>query len=346
MCSIMGVKGHSLPLDKFREFFERTKSRGPDMTRVEKLKGGIIGFHRLAIMGLHPEGMQPFTLGTKKVVCNGEIYGFRPLKEMLIKKGYVFTSDSDSELLLPLYKEYGTEMFKILDAEYALLIYDEQTKDFIAARDPIGIRPLFFGYQKDGEIAFASEAKNLVGLVEEVLPFPPGYYYKDGVFTEYADVTAVKEYIKGDLDEICRNIREKLIKGIEKRLDSDAPVGFLLSGGLDSSLVCAVAAKLSDKPLRTFSIGMDKDAIDLKYARKVADYIGSQHTEVIISEKDVLEALPTVVELLGTWDITTIRASIGMHRSARSTSYMCSSLIRFSASHWNSAGEGAKSVYL
>lgn len=313
MCSIMGVKGHSLPLDKFREFFERTKSRGPDMTRVENLKGGIIGFHRLAIMGLHPEGMQPFALDGKTVVCNGEIYGFRPLKEMLIKKGYVFTSDSDSELLLPLYKEYGTEMFKMLDAEYALLIYDEQTEDFIAARDPIGIRPLFFGYQKDGEIAFASEAKNLVGLVEEVLPFPPGYYYKNGVFTEYADVTAVKEYVKGDLDEICRNIREKLIKGIEKRLDADAPVGFLLSGGLDSSLVCAVAAKLSDKPLRTFSIGMDKDAIDLKYARKVADYIGSQHTEVIISEKDVLAALEPVVHLLGTFDITTIRASIGMY---------------------------------
>ena len=100
MCSIMGVKGHSLPLDKFKEFFERTKSRGPDMTEIDEVKGGIIGFHRLAIMGLHPEGMQPFTLGSKKVVCNGEVYGFRPLKEELIQKGYSFTSDSDSEILL------------------------------------------------------------------------------------------------------------------------------------------------------------------------------------------------------------------------------------------------------
>jgi len=313
MCSIMGVKGHSLSLDGFKELFEKTKSRGPDMTEIDEVKGGIIGFHRLAIMGLHPEGMQPFTLGKKKVVCNGEVYGFRPLKEALIEKGYAFTSDSDSEILLPLYEEHGTDMFGMLDAEYALLIYDDETEDFIAARDPIGIRPLFYGYQADGEIAFASEAKNLVGLVDEILPFPPGYYYKDGVFTRYACVTKVDKYIKDDLDVICANIHDKLVKGIEKRLDADAPVGFLLSGGLDSSLVCAVAQKLSSHPIKTFAIGMDVDAIDLKYARQVADYIGSDHTEVIISKEDVLAALEPVVHLLGTFDITTIRASIGMY---------------------------------
>ena len=313
MCSIMGVKGHSLPLDKFKEFFERTKSRGPDMTEVEEVKGGIIGFHRLAIMGLHPEGMQPFTLGSKKVVCNGEVYGFRPIKEMLISKGYTFTSDSDSEILLPLYAEVGDAMFKMLDAEYALLIYDDEREDFIAARDPIGIRPLFYGYQKSGDIAFASEAKNLVGLVDKVFPFPPGHYYKNGAFVCYNDVTKVEKVVRADLDEICANIHDKLVKGIEKRLDADAPVGFLLSGGLDSSLVCAVAQKLSDKPIKTFAIGMDIDAIDLKYARQVADYIGSDHTEVIISKSDVLAALEEVVHLLGTFDITTIRASIGMY---------------------------------
>ena len=114
-------------------------------------------------------------------------------------------------------------------------------------------------------------------------------------------------------EEVCPKLRRLLMDGVEKRLDADAPVGFLLSGGLDSSLVCAIAQKLLNHPIRTFAIGMDIDAIDLKYARMVADYIGSEHTEVIISEKDVLEALPTVVELLGTWDITTIRASIGMY---------------------------------
>ena len=116
-----------------------------------------------------------------------------------------------------------------------------------------------------------------------------------------------------DLETACDKIREKLITGIRKRLDADAPVGFLLSGGLDSSLVCAVAARVSNKPIRTFSIGMDIDAIDLKYARQVADYLGADHTEVIITRDDVLEALPQVVALLGTYDITTIRASIGMY---------------------------------
>ena len=114
-------------------------------------------------------------------------------------------------------------------------------------------------------------------------------------------------------DAVCHRLHDLLIEGVRKRLDADAPLGFLLSGGLDSSLVCAIARKILNRPIRTFAIGMDTDAIDLKYARMVADFIGSAHTEVIISEKDVLQALPQVVKILGTWDITTIRASIGMY---------------------------------
>ena len=202
-------------------------------------------------------------------------------------------------------------MFRELDAEFAMILYDG--KELIAARDPIGIRPLYYGYDSDGAILFASEAKNLVGLCERILPFPPGHYYKDGRFVCYRDPAAVQKVSSDDLETACGHIHDKLVAGIEKRLDADAPVGFLLSGGLDSSLVCAVAARLSRKPIKTFSIGMDLDAIDLKYARQVADYIGSDHTEVIITKDDVLEALPHVVELLGTFDITTIRASIGMY---------------------------------
>lgn len=121
------------------------------------------------------------------------------------------------------------------------------------------------------------------------------------------------EICQDDLEQVCANIREKLVIGIEKRLVADAKVGFLLSGGLDSSLVCAVAARKSKTPIRTFAIGMQKDAIDLKYAKEVADYIGSEHTEVIITKEDVLSALEDVIGLLGTFDITTIRASIGMY---------------------------------
>lgn len=313
MCSIMGYIGSRLTDDEFKLGFERTVSRGPDMSKVVKLNNGLLGFHRLAIMGLTDKGMQPFTYKNNMLVCNGEIYGFRPIKDELIKKGYTFESDSDCEILLPLYEQYGIGMFNMLDAEFALIIYDGETKDFIAARDPIGIRPLYFGYDEDGGILFASEPKNLVGLADKIMPFPPGHYYKDGRFYCYNDITAVDEVCYDDLETVCKNIHDKLVAGVEKRLDADTPVGFLLSGGLDSSLVCAISAKLLKKPIKTFAIGMSTDAIDLKYAKQVADYIGSDHREIIITKDDVLAALPDVIALLGTYDITTIRASIGMY---------------------------------
>lgn len=312
MCSIMGFSKRSVSFEKMKESFDLTVSRGPDMSRIVETKSGWLCFHRLAIMGITPEGMQPFELGDDYVVCNGELYGFRPVKEALSKK-YRFVSDSDCEILLPLYREYGLEMFSMLDSEFALIIYDGASDSLIAARDPIGIRPLFYGYLEDGSIVFASEAKNLVALGCRSFPFPPGHYYADGKFVRYCDITSVAEYCRDDIDTICAKIRARLISGIEKRLDADVPLGFLLSGGLDSSLVCAVSAKLLGKPIRTFAIGMDKDAIDLKYALEVANYIHSDHTEIIITRDDVLAAIDTVVGILGTYDITTIRASIGMY---------------------------------
>lgn len=312
MCSIMGYCGSNAALDKFRKGFDRTLSRGPDDSRIVDTGNGLLGFHRLAIMGLTPAGMQPFSLGESYLVCNGEIYGFEKIRESLSDR-YAFRSDSDCEILLPLYREYGTEMFRMLDAEFACILYDGETREYIAARDPIGIRPLYYGYDREGTILFASEAKNLVGLCEEIRPFPPGHYYKNGEFICYRDMAKVETVCEDDLETVCKNIHDKLSAGIEKRLVADAKVGFLLSGGLDSSLVCAVAARQSAAPIRTFAIGMSEDAIDLKYAKEVADYIGSQHTEVIITKEDVLAALEEVIYLLGTFDITTIRASIGMY---------------------------------
>ena len=312
MCSIIGYCAKPLDPAAFRAGFARTGSRGPDNTRIVDVGQGVLGFHRLSIMGLHPEGMQPFERNGSFVVCNGEIYGFEKIKAEL-SDDYTFISDSDCEVLLPMYERYGVEMFRMLDAEFACILYDGKKQQFIAARDPIGIRPLYYGYDSAGTIVFASEPKNLVELVEQIFPFPPGHYYADGQFICYRDMSHVAQVCTDDLETVCRNIREKLIAGVEKRLVADAKVGFLLSGGLDSSLVCAIAAKKSKTPIRTFAIGMDIDAIDLKYAKQVADFIGSEHTEVIISEKEVLAALEPVVELLGTFDITTIRASIGMY---------------------------------
>ncbi len=316
MCSIFGVTSKSIDRETLMTCFDRTLSRGPDMSRFEEIPCGYLGFHRLAIMGLDERGMQPFHLDEDVVVCNGELYGFRPLRDRLLSK-YELQSQSDCEILLPLYHEYGVEMFKTLDAEFALILWDGAQGKLIAARDPIGIRPLYYGRLSDGEWAFASEPKNLLGLCETILPFPPGHYWMNGEFIQYADPAYVGYFTMKTEEEVCAKLRRLLMDGVQKRLDADAPVGFLLSGGLDSSLVCAIARKMLGHPIRTFAIGMDVDAIDLKYARMVADYIGSEHTEVIISENDVLEALPKVVELLGTWDITTIRASIGMYLVCR-----------------------------
>ena len=313
MCSIIGYCGPVHDPQAFTEGFAQTVSRGPDDTRIVDTGHGVLGFHRLAIMDLSDDGMQPFELNGDYVVCNGELYGFAAERDLLVKKGYQFTSDSDCEILLPMYREYGTDMFTRLDAEFACVIYDGATGEFIAARDPIGIRPLYYGYDKNGVIVFASEPKNLVGMCEHIMPFPPGCYYKGGEFHRYEDIAAVASVSGDGLEEACKKIREKLIAGVEKRLIADAKVGFLLSGGLDSSLVCAIAARQSKTPIRTFAIGMSKDAIDLKYARQVADFICADHTEVFMTPEDVISYLPDVIRLLGTFDITTIRASMGMY---------------------------------
>ena len=286
MCSILGWCGKGGSEEKVKEALSKTISRGPDDSRIINTGNGWLGFNRLSIMGPAPEGMQPFAYGDHKtlngsghessaevfVVCNGEIYGFRKIKECLLKKGYTFMSDSDCEILPAMYEEYGCECFKMLDAEYALVFYDARNDSYIAARDPIGIRPLYYTVV-DGEYVFASEPKNLTMLKTKIMPFPPGHYFKDGKFICYRDMSDVKEYVKTDIDTVTKNIHDLLIKGVEKRLDADVPVGFLLSGGLDSSLVCGIAASISDRPIKTWAIGMDIDAIDLKYAKEVADFI-------------------------------------------------------------------------
>ncbi len=354
MCSILGYCGKGADEQALRNALLKTRSRGPDGSRLLDIGSGWLGFNRLSIMGLSEEGMQPFLFGEKEtvsfadllpagpgddtseqwtktgkiadpsglgirtaLVCNGEIYGFRPMKSSLEEKGYRFLSDSDCEILPALYREYGTEMFGMLDAEFAMILFDAETGSFLAARDPIGIRPLYYGRTEDGTYVFASEPKMLTELAEKIMPFPPGHYFKDGEFIRYRDMSEVGEYRRDSMDEISRSIHDRLIAGVKKRLDSDTPVGFLLSGGLDSSLVCGIAASLMEKPLETWAIGMDVDAIDLKYARQVADYIHSNHHEVIITKKDVLDALETVIEALGTYDITTIRASVGMYLVCR-----------------------------
>jgi asparagine synthase (glutamine-hydrolysing) len=160
---------------------------------------------------------------------------------------------------------------------------------------------------------FASEMKALSSLCEIVKPFPPGHIYDGDKFICYKDISKVEKHSDHELEEVLVNINRTLTEGVEKRLQSDVPVGFLCSGGLDSSLVCAIAAKMSDKPIRTFAVGIDVDAIDTKYARIVAEYLGADHTEVLFKKQDIFDTLSTLIYNIETYDITTIRASMGMY---------------------------------
>jgi asparagine synthase (glutamine-hydrolysing) len=305
---------HSTDIDSkfFSLMLDKLHHRGPDDTEVVLVKNAMLGFKRLSIMDLSHAGDQPFKLGTQYSLCNGEIYNYQAMKKDIT--GHTFQSGSDCEVLLPYYQQHGIDkLVQTLDAEYAFVIFDDATNSVVAARDQIGIRPLFYGFSKvSGNIAFGSEVKALKSFCNNIKPFPPGHYFKDGKFVCYQDIADVKNYHSHGIDEVCKNMQEKLIAGVLKRMQSDAPVGYLLSGGLDSSLVCAIAQKHSKAPIKTFAIGMSTDAIDLKYAKIVADHIGSEHREIIITRADALRAIRRVIYHLETWDITTIRASIGM----------------------------------
>ncbi len=310
MCGFIFSSAKRLTAE-LQQGFDSLIHRGPDHQSLTVEPSGIWGFHRLSIMDLSSNGNQPFQHDGIQLICNGEVYNYEQLKAML-QSSYTFHSGSDCEVLIPLYQRVGFEiMMKMLDAEFAAVLVDGD--EIWAGRDPIGIRPMFYGYDQQGCIAFASEAKALVPFCREVAPFPPGHYYHDGKFVCYNDIADPKTVLEQDVETIAQNLRAKLEAGVIKRLTADAPLGFLLSGGLDSSLVCAIAQKHSDKPIKTFAVGMDTDPIDLKYAKEVADFLGTEHTEVIMTKDDVLAALEKVIWHLETWDITTVRASIGMY---------------------------------
>jgi asparagine synthase (glutamine-hydrolysing) len=314
MCGFLVVRSEEFELQVFQKALDKAAYRGPDYQHVSIDHGITWGFNRLSIMDLSTNGNQPFVYKDYTLVCNGEIYNYPALKTKL-ESSYTFKSGSDCEVLIPLYEQYGLEILcKYLDAEFALVLYDNKTKQLMAARDPMGIRPMFYGYsKKEHQICFASEAKALFDLCDDIMPFPPGHYYLDGQFVCYNDLSDPKTIVDDDLETIAGKLKTKLEKAVEKRFMSDVPIGYLLSGGLDSSLVCAIGQKLSDKPIRTFAIGMESDPIDLKYAKQVADYLGTEHTEVIMNKEDLYQHLKEVIYHLETFDITTIRASMAMY---------------------------------
>jgi len=294
--------------------FQKIRYRGPDNSVACDLGDkGWMGFHRLKIIDTSDDGNQPLIHRDLHLVANGEVYNYQSLKEQYTDS-YSFQSESDCEVIIPMFMELGMEeTARRLDAEFVCVLYDADVDKYYAARDPVGIRPMFYGYASDGKIMFASEMKALSELCTVVRPFPPGHIYDGEKFISYMDIAKVDQYVEHEMEEVFEHINDLLTKGVEKRLHADVPVGFLLSGGLDSSLVCAIGARMMDKPIRTFAVGIDKDPIDTKYARIVADYLGADHTEVLFTKQDIFDTLSTLIFNLETYDITTIRASMGMY---------------------------------
>lgn len=294
---------------------KKIKYRGPDQSRTLQVGENVyLSFHRLSIMDLSENAMQPFLNKSKDaIVCNGEIYNHKNIREKILSE-YSFISNSDCEVILPLYKKIGLEkLCKNLDGEFAFVIWDREKETFVAARDQIGIRPLFYGRSiENNSLAFSSEVKVLQGFCKDIQPFPPGHYYDGSSFISFDQVHLVKENSKVDKSKALSGIKQLFTDAVVKRMSSDANVGYLLSGGLDSSIVCAIAARHSSAPIKTFAVGIEENPIDTKYARVVADHIGSDHQEILFSKYDLFQTLHDLIYRLETFDITTIRASIGM----------------------------------
>jgi asparagine synthase (glutamine-hydrolysing) len=317
MCGLLAYAGDVHHLPDFEAVFKKLRHRGPDDTEILKINtsDATMCFHRLAIMDPTQKGHQPFVDDStgNVAICNGEIYNYEILKHDY-EATYKFKSQSDCEVLVPMYQDLGIEkLCQNLDAEFALVIWDNAKKKLVAGRDPIGIRPLYYGYTSENKIMFASEIKVLTPFCAKVDFFPPGHYYDGDKFVQYRDLSTVVHHSPKNLEQHLKDIREKLIEGVRKRLVADVPVGFLLSGGLDSSLVCGIAQNILKKPITTFSVGLDHNPIDIGYAKIVADFLKTNHHEVYFNKQDTIGVLDKLIWHLETWDITTIRASIGMY---------------------------------
>ena len=331
-------------------------ARGPEGTRVATIKGmGTLGFTRLAINGLDPAGMQPMTSEDRTWACNGEIYNWRALAS---EYGIPNTSGSDCEVLGDLYETFRQRgiplegLFRALDGVFAIVIVDEGRQQIIVARDPYGVRPLYSGIARNGQMAFASELKALTPICARVEPFRPGHYLVIDMNGDeatdskpYHAVPFLKNPAFGPEgagpEAGMAAVRGALVAAVKKRMMTERPVAALLSGGVDSSLIAALVARelkaAGAAPLQTFSIGME-GSTDLFYARKVADHIGSKHTEVVLTASDFFAAVPAVIRDIETFDTTTVRASVGNWLVAKAVAEQSDCKVLFN-------GDGADEVW-
>ena len=355
MCGIVSIFNIQEQTPELRQkalrMSQKIRHRGPDWSGIYCEGSAILAHERLSIVD--PEsGRQPLFSPDKKQVLtvNGEIYNHKDIRRRYAGR-YQFQTGSDCEVILALYRDKGAGFLEDLNGIFAFALYDAERDEFLIARDPIGVIPLYIGYDSDGKVYVASELKALEGNCDRYETFPPGHYYSS------REGRMVKYYTRDwtDYDNVKGNgasataIRSALEEAVRRQLMSDVPYGVLLSGGLDSSIISAVAQKYSEKRvedngstrawwprLHSFAVGL-KGAPDLAKARMVADRIGTVHHEINYTIQEGLDAIRDVIYFIETYDVTTVRASTPMYLLAR--------VIRSMGIKMVLSGEGADEIF-
>jgi asparagine synthase (glutamine-hydrolysing) len=330
---------------------KRVRHRGPDWSGIYSGSRAILAHERLSIVD-PASGKQPLKSKDGKLILavNGEIYNHREIREQL-KGEYEFQTGSDCEVILALYRKKGIDCIEDLNGIFAFALYDEEKDVYLIARDPIGVIPLYIGYDDKGHVLISSELKGLEGFAVKYEPFLPGHYF----YSE--DKKLTKWYVRDwmDYENVKNNpadiqeLHDALEAAVQRQLMSDVPYGVLLSGGLDSSVTSAIAKQYASKRIETngtsdawwpqlhsFAIGL-KDSPDLIAAKKAADYIGTVHHEIHYTIQEGLDALRDVIYYIETYDVTTVRASTPM--------YLISRFIKSMGIKMVLSGEGADEVF-
>ena len=355
MCGIVAIlnvqeQTHALR-DKALKMSQKIRHRGPDWSGIYCGGSAILAHERLSIVDPESGGQPLFSPDRKQVLAvNGEIYNHQEIRRLYAGQ-YEFQTGSDCEVILALYRKKGINFLEDLSGIFAFVLYDEEKNEFLIARDPIGVIPLYIGYDNDGKVYVASELKALEGQCERYEPFLPGHYY-------YSGDPGMKRYYQRDwfnYDAVKDNeasveaIHDALTDAVKRQLMSDVPYGVLLSGGLDSSVISAIAEKFSEHRieddsktkaywprLHSFAVGL-KGAPDLAKAKMVADHIGTVHHEINYTIQEGLDAIRDVIYFIETYDVTTVRASTPMYLLARVIKSMGIKMVL--------SGEGADEIF-
>ena len=350
--SILNVKEQTPELrQKALRMSQKIRHRGPDWSGIYCGGSAILAHERLRIVDPESGGQPLYSPDRKQVLAvNGEIYNPQEIRKTYAGR-YDFQTGSDCEVILALYRDKGIDFLEDLNGIFAFVLYDEEKNEFLIARDPIGVIPLYIGYDADGTVYVASELKALEGQCESYEPFLPGHYYWSGE-------PGMKRYYQRDwmqYDAVKDNaasvsaVHDALEAAVRRQLMSDVPYGVLLSGGLDSSVISAIAEKYSEMRveddsrtkaywprLHSFAVGL-KGAPDLAKAKLVADHIGTVHHEINYTIQEGLDALRDVIYFIETYDVTTVRASTPMYLLARVIKSMGIKMVL--------SGEGADEIF-